>query len=75
MPILTFKLNTNLFLRDPQGTELGKNIISASIRLIDRVGFDEFTFKKLAKAIHSTEASIYRYSENKHRLVLDLARL
>jgi len=34
------------------------------------LGFEQFTFKKLAEAIESTEASIYRYFENKHRLLL-----
>lgn len=62
----------NLFLRDPQATDLGQNIISASIKIIDKIGFDQFTFRKLAKDIHSTEASIYRYFENKHRLLLYL---
>lgn len=72
MPILTFTLNSNLFLRDPQATDLGKSIISASIKIIERIGFEQFTFRKLAKAIHSTEASVYRYFENKHRLLLYL---
>lgn len=34
------------------------------------MGFEVFTFKKLAKDIGTTEASIYRYFENKHRLLL-----
>jgi AcrR family transcriptional regulator len=72
MTILAFQLNTNLFLRDPQSTDLGRNIIFASTEIIDRIGFDHFTFKKLALDIHSTEASIYRYFENKHRLLLYL---
>lgn len=72
MAILAFKLNANLFVRDPESTDLGRNIISASTRIIDRIGFDHFTFKKLAKDIRSTEASIYRYFENKHRLLLYL---
>lgn len=72
MPVLTFKLNNNLFVRDPQSTELGQNIVSASIKIIERIGFDGFTFRKLAKDINSTEASIYRYFENKHRLLLYL---
>lgn len=72
MAILAFRLNSNLFHRDPQETELGRNIVYASIKIIDRMGFDRFTFKKLAKDIHSTEASVYRYFENKHRLLLYL---
>jgi len=69
MAILTFKLNEHLYLRDPQHTKLGLNIISKSVALIDQLGFEQFTFKKLAKEIDSTEASVYRYFENKHRLL------
>lgn len=69
---LTFKLNEHLFLRDPQHTQLGQRIISSSVEMIDQLGFEHFTFKKLAAEIDSTEASIYRYFENKHRLLLYL---
>jgi AcrR family transcriptional regulator len=72
MTIISFKLNTNLFLRDPQETKLGQHIIEQSIALIDVIGFEQFTFKKLADKIESTEASVYRYFENKHRLLIYL---
>jgi len=73
MPIsIQFKLNDNLYLRDPQGTKLGKRIIQHGILLIDEIGFEDFTFKKLATRIQSTEASIYRYFENKHKLLVYL---
>lgn len=72
MPNLIFKLNDHLYLRDPQHTLLGQNIVRASIDLIDQLGFEQFTFRKLAEEINSTEASIYRYFENKHRLLLYL---
>lgn len=72
MAIISFQLNENLFLRDPQATELGKRIIQRSIQLIDKMGFEDFTFRKLAEDIQSTEASIYRYFENKNRLLLYL---
>jgi len=39
---------------------------------IKLLGFESFTFKKLANKINSTEASIYRYFENKHLLLLYL---
>lgn len=65
-------LNEKLFLRDPQETRLGKKIIQHSILLIDEIGFERFTFKKLAQRIDSTEASIYRYFENKHVLLVYL---
>ena len=72
MAILTFKLNKNLFLRDPQSSDLGQKIIETSIKMIDELGFEQFTFRKLAEQIESTEASVYRYFENKHRLLLYL---
>jgi hypothetical protein len=72
MPTLTFKLNEKLYLRDPQHTQLGQKMIRASVEMIDRLGFEQFTFKKLAEEIESTEASIYRYFENKHRLLVYL---
>ena len=66
------KVNSNLYLRDPQETRLGKSIIKESIILIDKIGIESFTFKKLAKQMSSTEASIYRYFENKHALLVYL---
>lgn len=72
MAILSFQLTSNLYLRDPQSSDLGQKIIQASIEMIDKAGFDHFTFKKLGVEIGSPEASIYRYFENKHRLLLYL---
>ncbi|NNE28829.1 MAG: TetR/AcrR family transcriptional regulator, partial [Saprospiraceae bacterium] len=42
------------------------------IILIDKLGFEAFNFKKLANAMSSTEASVYRYFENKHFLLIYL---
>lgn len=67
---LQIKMNEALFLRNPEQTELGKKIIMHSIQIICKSGFETFTFKKLAKDIGTTEAGIYRYFENKHRLLL-----
>ena len=67
---VTFKLNDKLYLRDPESTELGKQIIKSAIDLIYELGFEHFTFKKLALEMHTTEATVYRYFENKHRLLL-----
>jgi AcrR family transcriptional regulator len=69
---LQFKMNEKLFLRDPEQSELGKLIIQHSIQLIHKIGFEAFTFKKLALDIGTTEAGIYRYFENKHRLLIYL---
>ena len=65
-------MNEGLFLKEPQDSKLGRKIIQHSIILIDEFGFESFTFKKLAQGINSTEASIYRYFENKHLLLLYL---
>ena len=69
---LKITMNEALFLRNPESSELGKKIIKHSIELIDKSGFESFTFKKLADEIHSTEAGIYRYFENKHKILLYL---
>ena len=72
MTILSFKLSDKLFVRDPQETELGRNIVQKSIKMIDKLGFEDFTFRKLARSINSTEASVYRYFDNKHKLLIYL---
>lgn len=66
-------MNEKLFLRNPEQSELGKKIILHSIQLIYKNGFESFTFKKLANDIGTTEAGIYRYFENKHRLLIYIA--
>jgi AcrR family transcriptional regulator len=59
-----------LALRDPESSPLGRKIIRDGIVLMHRLGYEHFTFKKLAEVVECTEASIYRYFENKHRLLL-----
>lgn len=66
------KMNEKLYLKDPEQSELGVKIIKHGLGLINKLGFEEFTFKKLATHINTTEASIYRYFENKHRLLIYL---
>lgn len=65
-----FDINDKIFIRNPESSEIGKLIVKTSINLIYELGFEHFTFKKLAVEINSTEATIYRYFENKHRLLL-----
>lgn len=67
---LQIKINEKLFLRNPEQSELGRKIIKHSIQLIHRNGFEAFTFRKLAEEIGTTEAGVYRYFENKHRLLV-----
>ena len=73
MSVINILIEEKYYTKDPQSSELGRNIISASIELLDELGYEEFTFKKLAERINSTEASIYRYFENKLRLLIYLS--
>ena len=61
-----------LSLKDPLESKLGRKIITHSILLFDEIGFESFTFKKLALRMGSNETSLYRYFENKHFLLLYL---
>ncbi len=60
------------YIKNPEFTSLGKNIVSKSIEMIDELGFESFTFKKLGTVIGSNESSIYRYFESKHSLLVYL---
>lgn len=69
---IEIRVNENVFLKDPDSSDLGEKMIEVGIDLIDEIGFEAFTFRKLAEKIGSTEASIYRYFENKHRFLIYL---
>lgn len=62
--------NAAYFKKEPDSSELGKKIVSEGLSLMQELGFDAFTFRKLAEKLHTTEASVYRYFENKHHLLL-----
>ena len=66
-------IQESIYNKDPESSDLGKRIIKHSIELIDKIGFDAFTFKKLGVEIGSNESSIYRYFDNKHRLLIYLS--
>jgi len=65
-------INDKIYVKDPESSDLGKRIIEHSIVIIDEIGFESFTFKKLGARIDSNESSIYRYFENKHKLLVYL---
>lgn len=65
-------IDSALYIRNPEETTLGKKILGASIEMIDELGFESFTFKKLGVRIGSNESSIYRYFESKHALLVYL---
>lgn len=64
--------NEKLYVRDPTQSEVGRNIIRHGVTMIEKLGFEEFTLKKLANKLKTNESSIYRYFANKHRLLLYL---
>jgi AcrR family transcriptional regulator len=70
---ITITVNPKLFVKNPETSDLGKKIIQKSILLMDEIGFENFTFKKLGEQIGSNESSIYRYFESKHKLLLYLS--
>ena len=70
---IKMQINEKIYVKDPETSALGKKIIEQSILLIDDIGFDNFTFKKLGEKIGSNESSIYRYFENKHKLLVYLS--
>lgn len=63
------RMNNKLYLKDPEGSEIGKKILTHSVSLIKNLGFELFNFRKLADDIGITEATVYRYFENKHRVL------
>jgi hypothetical protein len=65
-------IDPELYSKNPESSELGRKIVSTSIEMIDDLGFESFTFKKLGIQIGSNESSIYRYFDNKHTLLVYL---
>ena len=66
------EVSPELYLRNPDTSTLGRKIVTNSIELIENLGFEEFTIKKLSTKIGSPESSIYRYFESKHMLLFYL---
>ena len=73
LSVVKISVPDQVYLKDPETSDLGKRIMENSILLIDELGFDSFTFKKLGTKIGSNESSIYRYFESKHKLLLYLS--
>lgn len=65
-------VNSNLFIKEPFSSELGQSIVYEGSIMISELGIEQFTFKKLAEKICTTESSIYRYFENKYQLLIFL---
>jgi AcrR family transcriptional regulator len=65
-------IDSNLYCKDPESSDLGKKIVMNGIKMIHELGYESFTFKKLGAQIHSNESSIYRYFESKHTFLIYL---
>ena len=57
-----------LVLRDP-ASPMGSRILSEGLVLMNGIGLEAFTFKKLAEQIGCTEVTVYHYFANKQRLL------
>jgi AcrR family transcriptional regulator len=68
--VIKLKTNEALYLKDPAESAIGKKIIQRAAEMISKMGYEEFTFKKLAVDLQTTEATLYRYFENKQKLLL-----
>jgi len=64
--------NESLYIKDPQGSSTGRKLLLHAIPLMHAIGFEKFTFKKLAEKMGASEITVYRYFENKHKLLLYL---
>lgn len=67
--VLQIPVQEALFLKDPTSSTVGKSILEHGLILLSEIGLEDFTFKKLAVKISSTESTIYRYFENKHQFL------
>lgn len=65
-------IDSSLYLKDPESSVLGKKIVGKGIEMMEEIGYESFTFKKLGEKIGSNESSIYRYFESKHALLVYL---
>lgn len=69
MSSVQLRPDPELRLRDPERTELGRAMLSGGLGLMNEIGLEAFTFRKLAASIGSTEVTLYRYFPNKQRLL------
>ncbi len=69
---IQIQVDEKLYLKDPNSSDVGRRIIEQGIRLLDEIGFEAFTLRKLADRVGTTEPTIYRYFRSKHRLLLYL---
>ena len=68
MPRYLIEPAPDLALRDT-GSPMGVRILAEGLALLNEIGLEAFTFKKLAERIGCTEVTVYHYFANKQRLL------
>lgn len=68
MPRYLIEPDAGLALRDTT-SPMGMRILTEGLVLMNEIGLEAFTFKKLAERMGSTEATMYHYFANKQRLL------
>lgn len=68
MPRYLIEPASGLALRDTS-SPMGVRILAEGLALINEIGLEAFTFKKLAERIGCTEVTVYHYFANKQRLL------
>lgn len=68
-PLVHLRPDVSLSLKDPESSDLGRMMLQEGLALMDELGLEAFTFKKLAVHMGSTEVSLYKYFPNKQRLL------
>ena len=43
----SLQVNNRVYIKNPESSALGRKIVESSINLIDKVGYEAFTFRKL----------------------------
>ena len=69
---MQIRINQNIYLKDPEDSDLGKKILREGHKMMSEMGFEHFTFKKLSARLKTTESSVYRYFESKHHFLIYL---
>lgn len=68
MPRYLIEPAAGLALRDT-ASPMGTRIVNEGLALLNEIGLEAFTFKKLAERIGCTEVTVYHYFANKQRLL------
>jgi AcrR family transcriptional regulator len=68
MPRYLIEPTSELSLRDT-GSPMGARILEVGLELLNEIGLEAFTFKKLGDRIGCTEVTVYHYFANKQRLL------